>query len=229
MSGSPAATCGVHGREPDRSGDRARALLPRNGWEPGPKLGVSGPVTEPSASTVADDRLMARVQTGDVEAFALLYKKYCVCAYRIAYAMCGDHDCAEDAVQEGFFSVWASRDHYRPETAGASSWILTMVRRRAIDGIRRDSRHAARREPEGALEARAAITDVASEAIGHADVAGLQGPLALLPETQREVITLAFYGQLSHSEISTYLRLPPGTVKGRMRLGLHKLRAELDS
>ena len=105
--------------------------------------------------------------------------------------------------------------------------MLAIVRHQAIDIVRRDERHAGRRVSGDWIDARAAPDDTAATVADRADADQLHALLARLPEAQREVITLAFNAQLTHSEIAARLGLPSGTVKGRMRLGLLKLRAEL--
>jgi RNA polymerase sigma-70 factor (ECF subfamily) len=175
-----------------------------------------------------DDRLLARVKEGDTDAFALLYDRYCARAFRVARAVCRDRGQAEDAVQEGFLSLWRSRDTYQPQAAGAAAWIMSIVRHRAIDVLRRNRQQVVRQASDESLERLPAADDVAGQTIAQTDASDLRRLFAALPDAQREVIALAFYGQLSHSEISEHLDLPPGTVKGRMRLGLQKLRSEID-
>ena len=175
-----------------------------------------------------DGELMAEATAGSAEAFGELFDRYGDRAYRVALAVCHDDGRAQDAVQEGFLSVWRSRDSYRPQRGTVAAWLLTVVRHRAIDIARSNGRHSARRDSDDQLEARAAPVDVTESVIKRDDADRLQASLALLPDAQAEVITLAFYGQLSHTEIATQLCLPAGTVKGRMRLGLHRLRAALD-
>jgi RNA polymerase sigma-70 factor (ECF subfamily) len=175
-----------------------------------------------------DGGLMAAVTAGRPEAFGELFDRYGDRAYRVALSVCRDSDRAQDAVQEGFLSVWKSRDSYRPEHGTVAAWLLTVVRHRAIDVARSSGRHSARRDSDDQLEARAAPSDVGESVIMRDDADRLRASLATLPDAQAEVITLAFYGQLSHTEIAAQLGLPAGTVKGRMRLGLQRLRVGLD-
>jgi RNA polymerase sigma-70 factor (ECF subfamily) len=175
-----------------------------------------------------DVRLMAEVSAGSVEAFAELYDRYCDRAYGIAFSICRDEGRAQDAVQDGFLSVWKSRATYRAQQGAVAAWLLTVVRHRAIDLTRRHERHDAYRARDAELYARSAPDDVCQTAIERDDARRLQASVGLLPEVQQEVITLAFYGQLSHSEIASRLGLPAGTVKGRMRLGMRKLRSTFE-
>ncbi|MGI8558449.1 MAG: RNA polymerase sigma factor [Solirubrobacteraceae bacterium] len=175
-----------------------------------------------------DDRqLMTRIEAGSVDAFEQLYDRYSSRAYWMARSICRDDGRAEEAVQEAFTSIWRNRAGYRPQRGTAAAWLLAIARNRAIDIARRNGNHASRRAGEEVIERLHAAGDVAEQAVELADAAGLRSRLAGLPDAQQEVIALAFYGQLTHSEIATKLQLPSGTVKGRMRLGLQKLRAEM--
>ncbi len=181
-----------------------------------------------TAPAVPDDaRLMERVQAGRVDAFEELYYRYGDRAYRIARSICFDAGRAEDAVQEAFLSVWRSRAKYRSQRGTVAAWLLSVVRHRAIDEQRRNDRRAAQRADDEQLDDHPAGDDVAHRVVERAEARRLHKLLARLPDAQQEVITLAFYGQLTHTEIGEQLGLPPGTVKGRMRLGLHKLRNDI--
>ena len=183
------------------------------------------PVPEHAARR--DDELMAQIQAGSSDAFAALYDRYRDRSYRVARAVCHDRGRSEDAVQEAFIAVWRSRDTYRAQQGSVAAWLLTVVRNRAIDAVRRHDKHASRRVGDDRLDGHAAPDDVAGHVAARADSERLRPLLARIPDAQREVIALAFYGELSHAEIAARLELPPGTVKGRMRLGLSKLRDEL--
>ena len=172
-----------------------------------------------------DETLMHRVQANDQAAFAELYDRHAVQAFRVARSVCRDTRRAEDAVQEGFLSVWRSRAQYRRGQGSVRAWTMMIIRNRAIDSYR----NALARPQEVAHPADREIIDTASgspsdEVIARSESDTLRTALQRLPEPQAEAITLAFYGGLSHSEIAAQLKLPPGTVKGRMRLGLEKLR-----
>jgi RNA polymerase sigma-70 factor (ECF subfamily) len=184
--------------------------------------------TRAAASASKDDRLMAQMQAGSVDAFAEIYDRYCARAYRVAWSICHDEDCAEDSVQEAFLSVWNGRAAYSRERGSLAAWLLTVVRYRAIDVARRHHKHAGRRAAEHTLNTHPAPVNIAEQAVARDEAHRLRYLLTQLPDAQREVITLAYYGELTHTEIATALELPPGTVKGRMRLGLHKLRAEIE-
>lgn len=179
-----------------------------------------GATTEVAVSE--DELLMAHVKAGSVEAFEELYERYCERAYRVAWSVCHDQGRAEDAVQEAFISLGGGRAKYLPQRGTVAAWLLTEVRYRAIDVSRRDRKHSEHCAPEQRPDLHPAPENVAERALARDEVHRLR-VLTQLPEAQREVITLAFYGELSHTEIATALHLPAATVKGRMRLGLQKL------
>lgn len=181
----------------------------------------------------SDDGLMERAQGDDPVAFAELYGRHAAPAFAVAQSVCRNAGHAEDAVQEGFLSIWRGRARYRPK-AGASfrGWAMETVRNRAIDShrnrtaVKRPQMSSARRITEWPTATTRSPLD---EVIERDERDALEGHLRQLPDAQAEVIALAFFGDLTHAEIAEQLRLPAGTVKGRMRLGMEKLRRGLDS
>ena len=179
-----------------------------------------------------DEALMALVQSDDTEAFGELYDRHAVRAFRVARAICRDTGHVEDAVQEGFLAVWRNRGAYRPSAGSFRAWAMTIVKNRAIDSLRSTSARPGPQSGDPTDTPEPADAKAASpqeEALARSERDVLLASLRRLPEAQTEVIVLAFYGELSHSEIAMQLGLPAGTVKGRMRLGLDKLRRELDA
>jgi RNA polymerase sigma-70 factor (ECF subfamily) len=178
----------------------------------------------------SDEELMGRVRGGDQAAFGELYDRHATRAYRVARSVCNSHSQAEDAVQEGFLSLWRARSQYRTGHGTFQAWAMTTVRRRAIDSLRNEA--AAKRPQvvplEDARDARS-TDDPHRAAAARKSADDLAAALRRLPDEQAEVVVLAFFGELSHREIAQRLALPPGTVKGRMRLGLEKLRGFVDS
>jgi len=175
-----------------------------------------------------DAALMLRVQADDAEAFCAFYDRFGLRAYRLARSIARDDARAEDALQEAFLSIWRSRASFCPEQGTVISWVMGTVRNRSLDSVRRHHRHDSRRAEEEGIEDRLrARSDTAGTAVERDQAAQLRGVLSRLPDAQREVIALAYFGELSSTEIATELSLPLGTVKGRMRLGLQKLRAEV--
>lgn len=176
----------------------------------------------------SDAHLMTQIVSGSANAFEQLYDRYCPRAYAVAASVCRDAGHTEEAVQEAFISVWHNRSIYRVQRGTVASWLMCVVHYRAIDVARRSGRHASRRADEEAIECYHAPANLAERVFARDRAARLRAQLDQLPKAQREVIALAYYGQLTHAEIATQLALPPGTVKGRMRLGLQKLRIAIE-
>lgn len=188
---------------------------------------MSARPTATDLAIVSDDQVMASVKAGSVAAFGVLYDRYCDRAYRVAWSVCRDDGRTQEAVQEAFISIWKTRMTYEPQQGNVASWVLTVTRHRAIDIARGNDPHAAHRAGEESLNAVRAPASIDEQVVARAQARDVLSLLATLPDTQREVITLGAYGQLTHSEIAAHLGLAPGTVKGRMRLGLQRLRDEM--
>jgi RNA polymerase sigma-70 factor, ECF subfamily len=177
---------------------------------------------------LADEELMALVYEGQARAFEVVFDRHAGAAFSLAYRMCGRRPLAEEIVQEAFVSLWRSTARYDPSRGSVRSWVLRVVHNRAIDAFRR--------EPSGSRQdvSDAWITEVLparerteEEVERRSDALLVRSALDGLPDDQRQVIELAYFGGLSHTQIAATLGLPPGTVKGRMRLGLSKLRIAL--
>ena len=168
---------------------------------------------------------MALVQQGDARAFEVVFDRHADAAFSLAYRMCGSTARAEDVVQEAFLSLWRTGVRYDRMRGSVRSWILSAVHNRAIDVLRRelpgDSRDVF---DERLVERLRSPYETAAEAERRDDVRRVRSALDELPPDQRRVIELAYFGGFSHSQIADMLGLPAGTVKGRMRLGLTKLR-----
>ncbi len=177
-----------------------------------------------------DDALMQRVQRNDTEAFAEIYARYASQALAVAMSVSHNRGLAEDAVQEGFVSIWRGRATYNPRPGSSCrAWAMRTVRNRAVDGVRMSA--SAARPQTSSLEHEVIDSTAATphENVAQRETHGeLEEVLDRLPEAQAAVISLAYFGELSHTEIAAELDLPPGTVKGRMRLGLEKMRHDLD-
>jgi RNA polymerase sigma-70 factor (ECF subfamily) len=177
---------------------------------------------------LSDEALVALVARGDEPALGELYDRVGRVAYGLAYRVLRDERLAEDAVQEGFLALWRTAAAFRAERAKASTWILTLVHRRAVDLVRREERR--RTEPLGdEVAADAAQTEATEEAAWlRFERERVQAALRQLPDVQREAIELAYYGGFSQSELAERLGVPLGTIKSRMFAGLARLRELLD-
>jgi len=176
---------------------------------------------------LSDEALVSFVARGDEGALAELYDRVGRTAYGLALKVLRDSRLAEDAVQEAFLNVWRTAAGFRAERAKASTWILTIVHRRAVDLVRREERR--RTDPlEGASHEGAAAPSAEGEALLGFERERVQRALGQLPDGQREAIELAYYGGYSQSELAEKLGLPLGTIKSRMFAGLAQLRELLD-
>jgi RNA polymerase sigma-70 factor, ECF subfamily len=179
--------------------------------------------------TLADEDLMALVEGGDSGAFAALYDRHGRAAYSLAYRMAGERQAAEDLVQEAFLDVWRAAGSYRAERGSVRTWVLTIVHNRGIDQIRSA---ASRRRVQDRVEATASLSqpsEAFSEAWRNSQRSQVRKALKDLPSEQLQVLELAYFSGYTHTEIADLLDLPLGTVKGRMRLGLKKIRAYFDA
>jgi RNA polymerase sigma factor (sigma-70 family) len=177
---------------------------------------------------LSDEALVALVARGDQDALAELYDRVGRIAYGIAVRVLRDDKLAEDAVQEGFLAVWRSAAGFRAERAKASTWILTLVHRRAVDLVRREERRRTEPLAEETVAAAATSEPTDEAAWLRFERERVQRALALLPDVQREALELAYYGGYSQSELAERLGVPLGTIKSRMFSGLARLRELLD-
>jgi RNA polymerase sigma-70 factor (ECF subfamily) len=186
-------------------------------------------VRREKAERLADEELMPLVGEKDPEAFEVLYDRHGGVAFSLAYRIVGDRAAAEEVTQEAFISVWRSGARFDAARGSVRSWLLSVVRNRAIDFLRSKAGKAPKLDfdDESVLEQRPAQERTEEEALRRETAGEVRGALDKLPGEQAKVIQLAYFGGFSHSEIAGILGLPMGTVKGRMRLGLEKIRGEL--
>jgi RNA polymerase sigma-70 factor (ECF subfamily) len=182
----------------------------------------------PDLRELADEDLMPLVHDGDARAFEVVFDRHSDAAFSLAYRMCGRRGMAQDVVQEAFLSLWRSGARYDRARGSVRSWILGVVRNRTIDLFRRDTVRAGRDiNAESIVERMASTEDIARDTERRQDARDVRAALHDLPPDQRQVIELAYFGGFSHTQIAEMLDVPAGTVKGRMRLGLTKLRVAL--
>jgi RNA polymerase sigma-70 factor, ECF subfamily len=178
---------------------------------------------------LADEELMRRVRRADAKAFALVYDRHCDAAFGLAYRMVGTRGLAEDVVQEAFLALWRGAARYDVARGSVRSWVLGIVHNRAIDALRRTLVHERRRASDEGLDRTvASVERTDAEAISNEDARFVRAALDALPPDQRRVVELAYFSGYTHTEIAEAIDAPLGTVKGRMRLGLRRLRHELD-
>jgi len=177
---------------------------------------------------LADEAAMQLVADGNPRAFELIYDRHGGAAFSLSYRMVGNRVTAEDITQEAFLSIWRSRMRYDTSRGSVRTWVLGIVHNRAIDALRRGGVHERRREAlEGVEQLQEAPERTDVEVARREEARSVRSALDTLPEEQRRAIELAYFGGFSHSQIADMLGEPIGTVKGRMRLGLDKMRRQL--
>jgi RNA polymerase sigma-70 factor (ECF subfamily) len=170
---------------------------------------------------------MASIQRQDVRSLQDFYDKHRVLAYSLALRTLGNASDAEDVVQEAFLNAWRSAHTYRPDRSNPRSWLLSIVHHRSIDKLRGRRSRIQSVELEEGLEMPDS-TDVWEEVAGNLTGDDVREALSALPQEQRETIELAYFKGYTHSQIAEVMQVPLGTVKGRMRIGLHKLKSVLE-
>jgi RNA polymerase sigma-70 factor (ECF subfamily) len=187
------------------------------------------PVRREKAERLADEELMPWIAKKDPEAFEVFYDRHGGAGYSLAYRILGDRAAAEDCIQEAFISIWRSGARFDRTRGSVRSWTLSIVRNRAIDALRSKSGKAPKLtfDDDAILESRPASEHTEAEVLAAETALEVRGAISQLPSEQSKVIELAYFGGFSQSEIAGMLSVPLGTVKGRMRLGLEKIRGEL--
>jgi RNA polymerase sigma-70 factor (ECF subfamily) len=194
-------------------------VIPLRGRRSGPQT------TARELAHLSDEAVLALVARADEQALSELYRRFARLAYGLAFRILRDDALAQDAVQEAFLGVWRSAGRFTAERAKPSTWLLTLVHRRAVDLVRREERR--RTEP---LQPDSEAAD--SEAPDEAELLNqrqtIREALRKLPPEQREAIELAYYGGYTQSELAERLGQPLGTIKSRMFTGLGRLREALE-
>jgi len=178
---------------------------------------------------LADEDLISLVEASDANAFAALYDRHRRAAFALAYRMMGDHQAAEDLAQDAFLKVWRGAGSYRADRGSVRTWILSIVHNRGIDQLRS---HASRRRTQDRIEAsapRSQPSEAFAETWRNSQRDQVREALNALPTEQLKILELAYFSGYTHVEISQLRSLPLGTVKGRMRLGLKKIRDHFES
>jgi RNA polymerase sigma-70 factor (ECF subfamily) len=178
---------------------------------------------------LADEDLISLVEAADADAFATLYDRHSRAAFSLAYRMMGERQASEDLAQDAFLKVWRAAGSYRAERGSVRTWILSIVHNRGIDQLRS---HASRRRTQDKIEASAPRfqpSEAFAETWRNSQRGQVREALNTLPPEQLKILELAYFSGYTHVEISELLRLPLGTVKGRMRLGLQKIKNYFES
>jgi RNA polymerase sigma-70 factor (ECF subfamily) len=178
-----------------------------------------------------DHELVLRVAEGDVRSFEAIYDRHSAQAFGLAMKITGRRRAAEEATQDAFLGVWRAARSYDTSRGTLKTWLLSMVRNRSIDVVRREGRHDRDVEIDDAL-----VNGLESEERGTAeqvsdreDARDTRQLLLSLPDDQRRVIELGYFAGLTQSEIADKVGAPIGTIKGRQRLALIRMHRELTS
>jgi RNA polymerase sigma-70 factor (ECF subfamily) len=196
--------------------DMELALTPPARLRSLPATGDAAPPARDTDET--DSELLVRVADRDREAFEQLYQRYVRSVFGLALRRLRDRQRAEDAVQETFTAVWRSAGSYKPERGPAAPWLYAVARNAIVDRLR------ARTDPPGELPETASAEPGPAERAESSYVTWrVQRAMEELPEREREVLELAYWSEMSQSEVAGYLNIPLGTVKTRTRSGLSRL------
>jgi RNA polymerase sigma-70 factor (ECF subfamily) len=183
----------------------------------------------PQFVLLADKDLISQVGQGDAQAFPTLYERHGRAAYALAYRLMGEKQAAEDLLQEAFLKLWCGAASYRAERGSVRTWLLSIVHNRGIDQLRS---LASRRRTQEKIESsaqRSQPSEAFAQTWRNSQREQVREALKTLPSEQSKVLRLAYFSGYTHVEIAEFLDLPLGTVKGRMRLGLKKVRDYFDS
>ncbi len=186
---------------------------------------VGGAMEDGLARAGEEELLLERVAAGDVESFGAIYDRYSRSVYSLAWKMLGDAQAAQEVTQEVFEAIWRGARAFAPGRGNPRTWILAMAHHKSVDAMRRQRVRAA----EPLSESHGDDVDVVAQALRRVEGAEVRAALAGLSEPQRTVVVLAYYGGYTQQEIAERLGIPLGTVKTRIRDGLHRLRDRLKS
>lgn len=177
---------------------------------------------------LADEDLLTLVERGDADAFEVIYDRHSRVAFSLAFRLLGDRQSAEDLVQDAFLAVWRGAASYSASRGSVRNWMLSILHNRGVDRLRTLGAMSRRQDALEQVELRRPDEpDAAALGIERAIAGTVREELGSLPDEQHEVLKLAYYGGFTHHEIAEMLKLPLGTVKSRMRLGLERLRRGL--
>lgn len=185
----------------------------------------------PSAPNHGSDvcgSLLLRIQQGDEGAFESLYREQAGILLATILRLVRNRSLAEEVLQEVFLEVWTKSKTFDPEYGTGRAWLTTMCRRRAVDRIRSVQRQQDRDFTAGVKEVYELEPDIQAQVLDHVEAVRLNTALRQLPAEQATAIAMAYYQDLTHSQIAAVLDTPLGTIKTRIRDGMKRLRAHLE-
>jgi RNA polymerase sigma-70 factor, ECF subfamily len=183
----------------------------------------------PQFVLLADKDLISEVGQGDAQAFATLYERHIRAAYALAYRLMGEKQAGEALPQEAFLKLWCGAASYRPERGSVRTWLLSIVRNRGIDQLRSLASRRRTQEKIKAFAPKSQPSEAFAQSWRNLQSEQVREALKTLPSEQSKVLELAYFSGYTRVEIAEFLDLPLGTVKGRMRQGLKKIRDYFDS
>jgi RNA polymerase sigma-70 factor (ECF subfamily) len=178
---------------------------------------------------MADEELISLAQAANAEAFAALYDRHSRSAYSLAYRMMGEKQSAEDLVQEVFLRVWRNSGSYRADRGSVRTWVLSIVHNRGVDQLRSTASRRRTQDKVQAAAPKSQPSEAFTETWRNSQRDQVRDALKTLPDEQLKILELAYFSGYTHVEIASLLDLPLGTVKGRMRLGLRKVKDYFDT
>ncbi len=180
----------------------------------------------PYEETRCEEDLARGLRAADEEAFAVIYRRWGPLVHTMAVRSLGDTHEAEDVTQQVFLGAWRGRDGFRPDRGALGAWLVGITRRKIVDALAARTRRlalidSATRAADAPHTQEAAPDDVLDRVL-------LVDALSRLPRTQRHVLCMAFYDDLTHVQIAEQTGMPLGTVKSHARRGLHRLRGVVE-
>lgn len=176
---------------------------------------------------VSQDGLLALVARGDQAAFSELYDQIAPRVLGLVRRLLRDHAQSEEVTQEIFLEIWQSATRFDAVKGAASTWIMTMAHRRAVDRVRASQSSRDRDVKIGIRDFNNSYDNVAETVGVRIEHERVEKAMLRLTELQRQAVSLAYYGGYSHSEVAEMLGVPIGTVKTRLRDGMIRLRDEM--
>jgi len=184
------------------------------------RLALPPPRTASAQEQLSDAEAAGLVREGDGSALSVIYSRYGGVCFRLAQRITSNAGLAEDIVQEVFVALWRGKARFDADRGRLDTFLLTLTHHKAVDAVRRESARTRRQTTLELVEEPAApMTDVALQQT-------VRAALLRLPEAQREVTVLAYFGGYTHQEIARLTDTPVGTVKTRLLAGMQRLRAD---